>query len=303
MKRLSINIILVLITAMCFSSCSSSDEDKGLVKKQYQISGIASKMDGVMEEGGDLDTLANTRSIFFGGSTGTRFFIGWDTYDDVYVFRGGFNVGVLTPEEKMVSKTNLVGSLDGTFAVGDELQLYVPTNEWDFTDQTGDIASMSAHCFMSAMATVSDVDSENISVSDMKFMSQCMYYTYTPRDQEDLLIDIKKMTIHIDSGGEFVSFMDPVNNIVTYTNELVINCEKESKTNNYPTKAYVSLIYTGRPVCTYTIETGDGKIYVRANSSVLFGLKCTCINVDAGVSTGITPPSDEDVTIDDVTKE
>ena len=64
MKRLSINIILVLITAMCFSSCSSSDEDKGLVKKQYQISGIASKMDGVMEEGGDLDTLANTRSIF-----------------------------------------------------------------------------------------------------------------------------------------------------------------------------------------------------------------------------------------------
>ena len=300
----------MLVAAMCFSSCSSTGDERNVVKKQYRVSGVASKIGGVLEEDGDFGS--TTRSIFIGGSSGNRFFLGWDDLDEAHIYRSGVEVGVLTPEENAVTTTNLIGDLDGTFAVGDEFQLYVPSNEWDFTDQTGSVGSMSNHAYMSALATVSNVEGSTVTVSDMTFSSKCIYIIYTARDQEDCLIDVKKMTIHADSDGEFVAFMDPVNNIVTYTDEIVINCEKESKTDNYPTKTYASLIYTGRPICTYTIETGDGKIYERSaskisafseNKGVTFGLKCTCINVDAGVSTGITPPSDEDVTIDDVTKE
>ena len=302
----------MLVAAMCFISCSSANDEKDMTKKQCRVSGIASKMDGVIEDAGDNDVGNVTRSFFMGGSSGNNFFIGWDGPDEAHVYRGGIGVGILSPEEAAVTTTTLRGELDGNFSVGDEFQLYIPTNEWDFTDQTGSIASLSNHSFMSATASVSNLEGSEVMISDMKFKSQCMYYIYTARDQEDCLIEVKKMTIHAISDGQFVASMDLANNVVTYTDELVINCEKESKTNNYPTKTYVSLIYTGRPTCTYTIETEDGKIYERAgskinafgeNKAVRFGLKCTCINVDAGVSTGIKPPSDEDVTIDDVQKE
>ena len=69
---------------------------------------------------------------------------------------------------------------------------------------------------------------------------------------------------------------------------------------------------TTKETYTLTIITSAGKTYEGKNT---FSYKFTpsahayvrrqleCIDVEAGVSTGITPPTDEDVVIDNVTKE
>jgi hypothetical protein len=301
----------MVVAALC--SCSTNDDDQTIVDGQWDASGMASKMGGISESEDDNGDV--TRSIFFGGANGTRFFQGWDTYDEPMVYRGTTFLGTLTPDERGVSKTTLSGTLSGTVSVGTQLTLYSPSYFCDFRGQKGSVGSMSDnYSFMTATATVSKVSGSKVTTSDMTFKSIVQYITFIFTDENERLLHVKKLTITSET-GQFVETMNQLTGTTTYCKDLVIEPDKQKSSDDYPTDIYVSFIDPNtqtKDTYTFTVLTSDGKTYQAKNSlSTLHSAnkhgycrrQLECIDVEAGVSTGITPPTDEDVVIDNVTKE
>ena len=324
MKSLSLSKILLSTVVAALCGCSAGDNDEIVVSGECEATGEASKIGGISESIDINESIElsdeTTRSIFFGGSNGNRFFQVWDELDEPMVYQGDNFLGTFKPKEKGVSTTTLSGSLSGSFKVGDQLTLYSPGPECKFWDQDGTIASMSAdHSFMTATATVASVSGSTVTTSSMKFSSFATYLTFISMDENGRLLHIKKLTITTadrkEDGtlAEYMDLIDPTNNRMT--NEYVINTAKETDSDDYPTAIYVVLHDLGKVKSSYTITAlaSDGKTYQLKNAfSILFNsggkhyyarLKLVCIDVEAGVSTGITPPTDEDVQIDDVVKE
>lgn len=319
MKSLSLSRILLSTVVAALCGCSSGDNDEIVVSGECEATGIASKMDGISESIDINESIElsdwGTRSIFFGGSNGNRFFQVWDELDEPMVYKGSNFLGTFKPKEKGVSSTTLSGKLTGSFKAGDKLTLYSPGPVCDFRNQDGTIASMSAdHSFMTATATIASVSGITVTTTAMTFSSFATYMTFICRDENSHLLHVKKLTITTDN-GTLAETMNLITGVNTMTNEYVINTAKETNTDDYPTAVYVVLHDLGTVKSTYTLTAlaSDGKTYQLKNAlSYLFNsggkhyylrYKMPCIDVEAGVSTGITPPTDEDVQIDDVVKE
>ena len=314
MKSLSLSKILLSTVVAALCGCSAGDNDEVVVSGECEATGIASKMGGIAETI-DINDLG-TRSIFFGGSNGSRFFLVWDELDEPMVYtKNGVFLGTFTPKEKGVSTTTLSGPLTGTFKAGDQLALYSPAYFCNFLGQNGTIASMSQkYSFMSATATVASVSGTTVTTSAMTFSSIVTYLAFIFTDENGRLLHVKKLTITADQ-GTLAETMNLITDVNTTTNEYVINTVTETSTDDYPTTVYVVIndLGTVKNTYTFTVLASDGKTYQAKNSlSFLFNVggkayfvrrQLECIDVEAGVSTGITPPTDEDVQIDDVIKE
>ena len=315
MKSLSLSKILLSMVVVALLGCSSSDDVQYVAEGDCATEGVASKLGGVVEMEDGIDE-SFTRSLFIGGSTGTRFSQIWDDYDQPEVYKNGVYVGSLKPQTTGVTTSVLSGVLSGSFTVGDQLDLYIPSKSVVFTNQDGTIGKLSKnYSVMSTTATVASVNGSTISTSEMQFLANVLYFYFQFRDENDRLLHVKKFTFTNESGDHFVATKDMSTGDATYTNELVINLDKEKNTDDYPYTIYVSIINTNTSTKdTYSLRVlaSDGKTYELKNAfSYLFvagklvaaRFKLSCIDVEAGVSTGITPPTDEDVVIDNVTKE
>lgn len=314
MKSLSISKILLSTVVAALCGCSSGDNDEIVTNGQWEMTGMGSKLEGILEmEGDDGDV---TRSIFFGGSDGNKFYQVWDMLDEPMVYQGTSFLGTLKPTNYGVASSPLTGTLSGSLTVGSQFTIYTPTPFYDFRGQKGTIASMSAdYSFMSATATVTGISGSKVTTSEMKFNSIVEYFVCVFRDMEtNRLLHVKQFTIKSET-GKFVETMDMLTGATTYTDQLVVNLDKERNTDDYPYTVYLVFLDPNSSTAdTYSIRlvTGDGKTYEKKNiMSIVFASgkannvrsKLTCIDVEAGVSTGITPPTDEDVVIDNVTKE
>ena len=319
MKSLSISRILLSTVVAALCGCSAGDEDQTTADGQWEASGIASKTGGISEsvdlgESTDLDN-ARTRSIFFGGANGTRFFQGWDTFDEPVVYSGTTLLGTLKPTELGVAKSPLSGTLTGTVSVGSKLNLYSPSPYCDFRGQKGTVGGMSDdYSYMAATATVASVSGSKVTTSEMTFKSICQFITFIFTDENERLLHIKKLTIKNET-GQLVETYNQLNGTKTYTDEMVVEMDTQKSTADYPTDIYVAWLNKQTKTAdtfTFTVITADGKTYQGKNSltykftaskHAIVRRQLTCIDVEAGVSTGITPPTDEDVVIDNVTKE
>lgn len=312
MKSLSLSKILLSTVVAALCGCSAGDNEEIATYGKWEVSGIASKLGGISEP---IEIGDTTRSIFFGGSDGNRFYQVWDYLDEPWVYLGSEFLGTVKPKETGVATTQLSGVLSGSYKVGDKLTLYSPDFECDFRGQNGTIASMSSdYSYMTATATVASVSGSTVTTSAMTFNSIVAYVTFICRDENSRLLHIKKLII-TTSNATLAETMNLMDGTSTTTNEIVINTEKEVRTDDYPTAIYVVLKDLGNTLNTYTLTAlaSDGKTYQFKNGfSVLYNqggkhyyvrAPMTCIDVEAGVSTGITPPTDEDVQIDDVIKE
>ena len=313
MKSLSLSKILFATVVAALCGCSTADEDQTTVDGQWEASGIASKMGGISDS--DDDSGNSTRSIFFGGANGTRFFQGWDSYDEPMVYNGTTFLGTLKPDELGQSKSTLSGTLTGSVSVGTKLTLYSPTPYCDFRGQKGSVGSMSDdYSFMAATATVSKVNGSKVTTSEMTFKCICQFHTFIFTDENERLLHVKKLTITSET-GQLVETLNQLNGTATYTKQLEIVPDMQKNTSDYPTDIYVAYMNpntSSKDTYTFTVVTADGKTYQAKNSlSIAFTTnrhsyvrrQLECIDVEAGVSTGITPPTDEDVVIDNVTKE
>ena len=302
------------MVVVALMGCSSSDDVQYVAEGDCPTEGIASKLGGIVEME-ELDGTI-TRSLFIGGSTGTRFSQIWDDYDQPEVYKNGIYVGSLKPQNVGVEKSVLSGVLSGSFTVGDNLSLFIPSTSVEFTQQDGGIAKLSKnYSVMSATATVASVNGSTVTTNEMTFRGVVQYLLFQFRDEENRLLHVKKLTFKNESGQHLVATMDMLTGATTLTDELVINVEKEKNADDYPYTVYLSFINTNtstKDTYSVTVLASDGKTYeAKSQYSLLFSAgkltairtKLPCIDVEAGVSTGITPPTDEDVVIDNVTKE
>jgi len=315
MKSLSISKILLSTVVAALCGCSAGDEDQTTVDGQWEASGLASKTGGISESFEDDDDV--TRSIFFGGANGTRFFQGWDTYDEPVVYSGTTLLGTLKPNSLGQASSTLSGTLTGSVSVGTKLNLYSPSPFCDYREQNGSVGSMSDdYSYMASTAKVASVSGSKVTTSEMTFKSIGMYITFVFTDENERQLHVKKLTITPETSTcKLVETLNQLNNAVTYADKLEIVTNKEKNSNDYPTDVYVAMLNKNTKTAdtyTLTVVTSDGKTYEGKNTlSLKFGAnkhgyvrrQLTCIDVEAGVSTGITPPTDEDVVIDNVTKE
>ena len=238
------------------SACSGNDDidlpDKG-EEQTWQAEVNATK------EGGDVE---ETRAIFFGGNTGTRYFSLWDSGDNADVYYNGTKVGTFAPNSYGFSNSKLTGTLTGTYAVGNTLNMYIPKADLDFTGQKGTLGDMSGnHTFMEATAEVAEVNSlgQYVDMGSTTFRHRQFFFRFRFSDTDGFRLHVKKLTIHA-AHGQLVK-TKPLNGTATY-GDIVVNTVKEQ--NAYPDELFVALwndYRAGTDTYSFTVEADNGYIY------------------------------------------
>ena len=257
MKKLS--HILSLTSVVMLISCSadeSIDRRDRLSQKEWTAELYATKEEG----------LAETRAVLFGGNDGNRYYCLWDEGDNADVYFNGYKVGRFTPNSFGHQDSKLTGTLSGTYSVGDELELYIPKADIDFTGQNGTIKSLSGeHMFMSATSTVSQVDESNkfVDMSSATFHNKQFFLRFRFQDPDGVRLHIEQLTIHTDGGKLLLS--KPKDGAPVY-GDLVVNTVKEN--GSYPEEIYVSLHNDLGTTDTYsfTVKSG-GYIYASTDAA------------------------------------
>ena len=306
MKNPSVLYFTLFVAVAGFTACSSTDDDLNQDNQQCLLSVSAIKIGGEIDNI-DVDTSeVDTRSLFIGGQTGLRFGKIWDDYDIAQVYYQGNSVGTLKPDETGQIYTTLSGQLSGSFSPGDELKIYLPSPDLDYEGQDGTIGNMSKYFdFMETTATIASVNGSTITTSPLTFESKQAYLLLRPKTEDGKFLRVKKLIFTAENN---TIVLKRNASGTTYTNSLVINTQKISSSEDYPTEIYIAILNeSGKVNYTFTVEATDGKTYVsksvwnkqfnigkftNANRTVV------CTTVDVEMSTGITPPVSDDADVD-----
>lgn len=151
MKRRNIRLLgllLPLAAAAALAGCTA-DEAETTQPQTWQVS---------IPTATDDDMTRTTLSV-----SGTTMSAAWKTTDEVKVFKSGSSVGTVKPSAAAASAT-LKGSLSGTYAVNDQLNLYWPDNSPNYTVQDGTLDGtngISKKDWIQATVKVTAVDASN----------------------------------------------------------------------------------------------------------------------------------------------
>lgn len=309
MRKPNKNSLLLFVVTAGLMACSTTDDEKDLECREWNLATAAIKIVGGVDYLEDSDE-AGTRSLFWGGQTGNRFISLWDVYDVAQVYDGGSLVGTLVPDETGLETTTLSGTLTGSFSTGKVLTLYMPSPNLNYEGQNGSFGNMARYYdFVSTTVAVASVSGSSIKTDPLTFSSLQAYMLLKFRDENNSLLQVKKLTIAAES-GKIVLTKSLLGGETTYTSNLVINTVKEaSSVNDYPTDVYVSILneYPSADNYTFIVEAQDGNTYKSKtpwnrkfnNGEFVIARRATvCATVDVEMSTGITPPVSDDADVD-----
>lgn len=227
----------------------SADEDNSRQNEQNQT--WFAKVEAE-KEGGEVQT----RSMFFGGIGGTRYYMLWDEGDNAEVYYDGTKVGNFTPNSFGYSNSYLTGTLTGTFSVGNTINLYVPKADLDFTGQKGTVGDMATnHTFMDATTTVSAVDASGnfLNMNNASFKHRQFFLSFQFMDQDGVRLHIEQLTIHTTSG--MLVQTKPLVGEATH-GDIVVNTEKVN--GEYPSEVFVALHNDSGASDTYSFTVKSG---------------------------------------------
>ena len=236
-----------------FWGCSNSD-DVGDETARYNLTVLATKDSGEIE----------TRALLLGGNTGTRFCTIWDSGDKAEVYKDGVHVGTLYPNTIGQLKTELSGTLTGSFSVGDYLDVYVPETTMDFDNQKGTLGDVSSkHSFVYQSARVTGVSGSTITIEELEFVSRQCYLRFQFMDEDGVRLHVEQLKIEAASGKLVLT--KTKEGVTTY-GDLVINLEKVN--GEYPSEIYVALHNDlgAKDVYNFTVKAG-GYIYYSTESA------------------------------------
>ena len=308
-----LSLIVLLVVAALLWGCTADDSTLSS-DRTWKASMMASKLDIQIENLEDSTENAGegTRSLFVGGQSGKNFIKLWDNSDVVQVYKAGTYVGTLIPDNKGNQYSTLSGTLTGSFAEGDELTLYMPSGELDYTGQDGTVGTMSTYFdFMQTKTKVVSVDGGNVTTESIKFESVQAYLFVRFRDENNKLLHVKQVQIRAKN-AKLVAHQT-MGGTATYTNQLEINTPVvSSNIDDYPTELYIAIKndYKKKETYAFTVIGADGKTYKSSASLsatlTVGGLGTTntavrCSEVDVQAQTAITPPESDDPDVQQVT--
>ena len=305
--------LISLLAAAALWGCSSAD-DPPSPDRTWKASLMASKLDIQIENLEDSTDNADdaTRSLFVGGQSGTNFIKLWDNSDVVQVYKAGTYVGTLIPDNKGNQFSTLSGTLTGDFAEGDELTLYMPSGDLDYTGQDGTIGTMSSYFdYMQTTAKVASVEDGKVTTDAIKFESVQAYLFVRFRDENNKLLHIKQVQIRAKN-AKLVA-QKTMDGTTTYTSQLEVNTSVvSSQINDYPTEVYIAIKndYTKKETYAFTVVGADGKTYkgsstlsatLKIGGLTLANIPARCSEVDVQPQTAITPPESDEPDVQQVT--
>ena len=134
----------------------------------------------------------------------------WKDTETVKVYKDGTLVGSLavTPGEgEKPTSATLGGDITvAGLAQGDQLTLVFPREDWDYTGQTGTLASIEAgYDYATATVTISAINGNQVTATAASFANQQSVYRFGFKDGETY-IDPKSFSISA-SGGKIVQSM------------------------------------------------------------------------------------------------
>lgn len=256
MKQKHLLSLLFMLAAL-LSGCSSSDD----ILSESSPGSVDSYTASVLATKGDVDDLdeldGETRAVFYGGNS-RRYVTLWDQGDVVHVYKGGAEVGTMTPSTYGTLTANLNGTLTGPFAVDDELKLYLPSLARDYSSQKGTINDLSQNlCYQVGTVTVTEASDQILTLTDANLAHKQAYLRLVLTDEAGNRLHPSKVIISANPvdgyPGRIVQSIDAEGNI-TY-GPIEITPDKED--GEYPGELFVALLN----------ETNANNNYVLVNFS------------------------------------
>lgn len=291
------------------AGCSNSDDlPKEVQPPNLQLwnASVHATLDSI-----DISNTDNTtRALFIGGNT-DRFLTTWDDGDVVRVYKGDTEVGTLTPAPESwftLNNTILNGTLTGPFAIGDELKLYLPSRDIDYTGQDGSLNNMSLrYSFRDATTTVAEAQDQILTMRDVSMTHRQTYWRMMLTDESGKRLHMERVEISSVSGKIVLS--KPVGGETSY-GTLIVNAVQKDK--EYPAELFVALgndnvgndtymfkavvgadVYVGPSdrALTYTIGRGGMANIIRQMRKTTAASTLTITDIPEKVFTGyaITP--------------
>ncbi len=245
--------------AALLTGCSNEEELASQAPSMtYKATVIASK--GNIEGLESLDQ--DTRAIFVGGNT-NRFATLWDKGDVVKVYKNGAEVGTLSLNDAAneqyqgTKDAYLSGTLTGSFAAGDEVELYLPSKERSYTGQTGSINSLSAnYTFQTTKVKVAEVSGSTITLEKANMTHRQAYLKLRVRDENDKLLHPSLVTISAitdDGNANRIVTSVAADGTVDEYGDIVITPAIDY--GEYPSELYVAILNEGYNESKHTHNT------------------------------------------------
>ena len=258
MKRIYLLASLLAIAAI-FTGCSQDDEIISTNPSMTYKGEVNASLEDVLGDSNN-ETLG-TRAMFIGGNNGNRFANVWDAGDKILVYKDG--VKVSTTPWSLDDEANAAyqgtkeayfsGELEGSFAVGDQVQLYVTQGEdlaRSYTGQDGTIGKLSKdYSFRNATVSVSKITGTTLKMSRAAMWHSQAYLRFYLKDENNQRLHLQKLVI--SSTGDNKIITKVAANGTETTGDIEVNTEVYR--GEYPGEIYVAILNQG-----YTVDATTG---------------------------------------------
>ncbi|MBP3213325.1 MAG: Ig-like domain-containing protein [Bacteroidaceae bacterium] len=248
MKRNYLWASLLLVTAL-LSGCSNEEDLVGQSPSQTWTATVFASKDSITGEWDDVDE-QETRAVFVGGNT-YRMANAWDAGDVVQVYKDGVNVGFLSldaaanEDYQFTKSAQLSGTLTGTFAKGDEVELYLPSKARSYVGQKGDINDLSAHySYQYQTVKVKSVSGTTVQLESANMWQRQAFLRLIFTDEAGKRLHPSQLTISASatSANRIVTSVGEDGTTMTYGN-IVVNAKEEN--GEYPGELFVAILNEG----------------------------------------------------------
>ena len=263
--RRFLNLMIVSLVAMTYTSCSNSDDvidTPDPIVKTYTMSIEAQKGSN------------GTRALDLDGNTLNST---WTAGETVKVYKDNAELGTLTAQGDGAS-TSLKGTLTGDLSVNDKLTLkYLSPN---YNSQKGTIASISKNCdYSTATVTVSGIAGGNISTTNANFENHQAVIKFTLKDADGKEFPSNPTSFRMTDGTSTVTLTD---------------IPDETYTTNGSGVLYVAFPASGASATiTLSATAGDavygfGKTGITFEKGKYYGVPVTCSSSTKTVGSSLT---------------
>ena len=254
----------LLAIAVMFTGCSQDDETIGTNPLQTYKGEVNASLEDVLGDSGIEGP--GTRAMFIGGNSGNRFANVWDAGDKILVYKDGVKVSPtawqLDDDENNpnnvyqgTKEAYFSGELEGSFAVGDQVQLYV-TQGTDlarsYTGQDGTIGKLSKdYSFRNATVSVSKITGTTIKLSRAAMWHSQAYLRFFLKDENNQRLHLQKLVISSTGDNKIVTKVAA--NGTETTGDIEVNTAMSR--GEYPGEIYVAILNQG-----YTVDAETGAV-------------------------------------------
>lgn len=195
MKKIYLFSLAAVAVGMAFTSCTNNEEvlDQASMRSGLKVSIPATFADN-----------ADTRVLKLDGNTLKS---EWAKDDEVFVYKNNTLDSSPLKADKSGANANLVGELNNSYSVNDELTLVYGyrsisggiVTQFDYYSQKGTFDDVQNYDFSTATVTVKAVDGNKVETTEASFKPSQSIFKFSFIDNDGNAVNVKRLTISSDN--------------------------------------------------------------------------------------------------------